>query len=217
LGRGRPPEVTGLGGGGGHGFRMVGGRCALDQPGDADWLGVCSGDTEEAALPRCAGVVGAFATTDGRVRHLRPGPYLRKPGCPRPGPEQAHFSSQHVEELWQTIDAGVAEKPSHAGQVRVPTPWRVLPVVHRAEFQHSGVAAPDPEALAAREDRTRAIQLDCEGNDRRQWQGQRDQGAREHEIGNSLHTILGLAWSKTNTNRRSSIATLVVLSVGRWF
>jgi hypothetical protein len=105
------------------------------------------------------------------------------------GTDETQFSSQHVDELWQIIDADVPEKPSHSGQLCVLTQG-ALRIVHRsAEFQRSDLTTPEPEALAARADRTRTVQFDCERDDRHQWQGKRDQGARKHKIASSLHTI----------------------------
>src|SRR5438132_1273261 len=53
------------------------------------------------------------------------------------GTDQTHFSSQHVDKLWEIIDSGVMEKPSDSGQLCVLTS-SALRVVHRgAEFQGS--------------------------------------------------------------------------------
>jgi len=138
--------------------------------------------------------------TDGGRLGLSP----EEVGALAAGTDQTHFSSQYVDELWQIIDAGVPEKPSDAGQLCVLTS-SALRVVHRgAEFQGSDLATPEPEAIMTREDRTGTVQLDSERDDRHQWQGKRDQSAREHKIANSLHTIPDLRSSKLNTNRRTS-------------
>src|SRR3954454_21887134 len=55
-----------------------------------------------------------------RVERNLPGEFFNKTRAFRPGPDQAHLSAQHVQQLRQLIDAELADQRSPSGHTGIP-------------------------------------------------------------------------------------------------
>jgi len=82
--------------------------------------------------------------------------------------DDAHLTTQHIEELRQVVNAGVAEIRTHSGHVggSVPTAVDIFNGMQRgAKTQRVKTPAADPDALPALKDGPRTLELDRDGDD----------------------------------------------------
>src|SRR4051812_27880541 len=134
----------------------------------------------------------------------------------RARPDEGHIASDDVPELWQLIQAGLAQPSSHTGYARVSS-LRLRHAAgigcfneHRPEFQDFKAAAVGSVAALTEEHRPRRGQLDRK-RDRAQAgreQGQQERGdnnieaALQLQLSFNVDCCRGLAWRRMDTRRR---------------
>src|SRR5579862_3838901 len=82
--------------------------------------------------------------------------------------DETHVPAQHVEDLWQLIDAQLADDCAHARDAWIPAlrPLRAIEfrvLAHAAELQHVEGTATQPHAFLAVEGRRAPAILDLDG------------------------------------------------------
>lgn len=84
--------------------------------------------------------------------------------------DQAHLAHQHVPELRQFVDLGIAQEFTQGGYARISfggdfaAPVAVLILEHRTEFQNTKGFAVTPGAKPTEEDGPGGVTLDADGN-----------------------------------------------------
>jgi hypothetical protein len=82
--------------------------------------------------------------------------------------DDAHLTSQHIEEPRQIVNTDVAEIRTHSGHLRGSVPSK-LGILRRlkggAKRQRVKTPAADPDALLALKDGPRTLELDCDSDD----------------------------------------------------
>ena len=82
--------------------------------------------------------------------------------------DDAHLTTQHIEELRQVVNAGVSEIRTHSGRLggSVPGEFGTFYCMQRgAKTQRFKTPAADPDALPALKDGPRTVALDRDGDD----------------------------------------------------
>jgi hypothetical protein len=99
--------------------------------------------------------------------------------------DDAHLTAQHIEELRQIINAGVAEIRTYLGHLggSVPPEFDIFYCMQRgAKTQRVKTSAANPDALPALKDGAWTLELDCDGDDGHQGKSENDQRTSGYKI-----------------------------------
>ena len=107
-------------------------------------------------------------------------------------PDDAHAAGQHIEELWQFIDAGGAQQPADPSDPIIVPAGRLAAVgiaavgAHRSKLVHAEQPVPPPNALLNEEYGAAAVDLDRQRHDQHQRRQEREGGEHEDQIEHPL-------------------------------
>src|SRR6056297_1891833 len=110
------------------------------------------------------------------------------------GPDDAHLAAENVQELWQLIEAELAQHRTHSGDARVVLlrPLRLARRLrifdHAAELEHVEVLAvqPDPPLTVEHRSAESVLQLDGQGAQRHHRQGDHHRQQAHEQVQTAL-------------------------------
>ena len=106
--------------------------------------------------------------------------------------DHAHVAPDHVEKLWQLIDAGSAYEPSDPCNALIVPPGRpgarriAAARMHRSELEYAELPVALPDAKLPEEHRPRPLQLDGDRHDEQKRRKDDERDDRDNEIQHPL-------------------------------